>query len=215
MKTVADGQTRVAIVDDHLALRLGVAAVIAAQQNLQLVAHASTVPELLTISTDFNVVLLDLRLRDHSTPRTNLRLLQAIDAKVLCYTSGESPELIREATRAGALGIMLKSDHPRALVEAIGAALRGEPVVDSEWASALDADERLADAGLTRREAEVLRHYASGKSAEQVAKHLSITRATVIEHVRNLRAKYASVDRDAPTKLHLYHRAVEDELLDE
>ena len=60
------------------------------------------------------------------------------------------------------------------------------------------------------REAEVLALYASGETADRVARQLFITRQTVLDHIRRIRARYAAVDRPAHTKLDLYHRAVED-----
>ena len=63
------------------------------------------------------------------------------------------------------------------------------------------------------REAEVLALYASGETAERVARLLFISRETVLDHVRRIRTKYAAADRAAPTKVDLYRRAVEDGLV--
>lgn len=69
-------------------------------------------------------------------------------------------------------------------------------------------------AALTRRESEVLALYASGETAERVAEELFVSQATVIDHIRRIRAKYAAVDRAAPTKVDLFRRAVEDGLIE-
>ena len=66
---------------------------------------------------------------------------------------------------------------------------------------------------LTPREAEVLGLYASGEKADRVARLLGVTRETVLDHIRRIRAKYALADRPAHTKVDLYRRAVEDGLL--
>ena len=211
----AENLSRIGHVDDHMALRLGVAGIIRSHPRMSLVAAAATVPELLSQDSEFDVVVLDLRLSDGSRPATNIAQLRAAGARVLCYTSGDSAELIREAARAGVSGIVSKTEDPRHLLAAIVTVLRGDVVAGSEWASAIDADTQLAAAGLTPRESEVLAMYASGRAAEDVARQLDITRQTVVDHVRNIRAKYARVGRDAPTKVHLYQRAAEDGLLGE
>lgn len=132
---------------------------------------------------------------------------------MLVYTSGDRSDLIREATRAGATGVLRKSEPPDVVVGAIRSLLRGEPVVTAEWAAALDFDPDFATVHLSPREAEVLTLYASGETAERVAALLFISRETVHDHVRRIRAKYAAADRPALTKVDLYRRAVEDGLV--
>ena len=120
---------------------------------------------------------------------------------MLVYTSGDRSDLIREATRAGATGVLRKSEPPDVVVGAIRSLLRGEPVVTAEWAAALDFDPDFATVHLSPREAEVLTLYASGETAERVAALLFISRETVHDHVRRIRAKYAAADRPALTKV--------------
>ncbi|HMQ65504.1 MAG TPA: helix-turn-helix domain-containing protein, partial [Arachnia sp.] len=74
-------------------------------------------------------------------------------------------------------------------------------------------DEAFIAAGITAREAEVLALYAVGETAERVAAQLFISRETVLSHLQRIRAKYASVDRPARSKVELYQRAIEDGIL--
>ncbi|HOZ59613.1 MAG TPA: LuxR C-terminal-related transcriptional regulator, partial [Nakamurella multipartita] len=97
-----------------------------------------------------------------------------------------------------------------AVVAAIRAVARGEVVASADWAAALDADGSFVTARLSEREAQVLALYAAGETAERVGAQLYITRETVLDHIRRIRAKYAAVDRPAHTKVDLYRRAVED-----
>ena len=83
-------------------------------------------------------------------------------------------------------------------------------MLSADWAAALDVDPEFVRVSLTAREAEVLELYAAGETAERVAEALFISRETVLDHVRRIRAKYAAADRPAPTKVDLYRRAVED-----
>lgn len=74
-------------------------------------------------------------------------------------------------------------------------------------------DAPLASPGLSQRQQEVLRLYAQGSTADHVARQLFVSRETVLDHIRRIRAKYALVDRPAATKVELFQRAVEDGIL--
>lgn len=201
------------MVDDHPAIMLGVGAILNAQPDLHVVAATAGVQELLAQTQRLDCVLLDLRLADGSTPTANLAALSTLGIPVLVYTSGDRPDLIREATRAGAAAVVRKSEPPEVIVDAIRSLLRGEPVATADWAAAIDFDPDFVSVHLSPREAEVLTLYASGETAERVAALLFISRETVHDHVRRIRAKYAAADRPALTKVDLYRRAVEDGLV--
>lgn len=204
---------RIGIVDDHPTIVLGTTAMLSAQRDMDVVAAGQTVAELLAINTPIDIVLLDLALADGSTPAENVRALQDAGVQVVAFTSGERPQLIREASRAGAIGMIRKSERPDRIIAELRGVISGDVAATADWAAAIDADPALASAGLSPREAEVLALYASGETAERVAAKLFISRDTVSDHVRHIRTKYAAVDRAAPTKVDLYRRAIEDGLV--
>lgn len=206
-------KAQLGIIDDHPAVALGVASIINSQGDMYTAASATTAPELLRRSAGLDAILLDLVLGDGSTPAENLRTLKRTGAPVLVYTSGDRPGLVREAARAGAAGMIRKSEPPGVLVNAVRALLRGEVVASADWAAALDYDPEFVRVHLSPREAEVLGHYAAGETAERVAALLFISRETVLDHIRRIRLKYAQADRPARTKVDLYRRAVEDGLV--
>lgn len=206
-------RARIGIVDDHPTVLLGAAGILRSLPDLQVVAAAETVPQLLQRTTQLDLVLLDLVLADGSTPTQNMHELTRINAPVLAFTSGERPAMVREVARAGAIGMIRKSERPTAIIAAIRQALRREVVATSDWAAALDDDAAFIAAQLTAREAEVLALYAAGETAERVGAQLGVTRETVTDHIRRIRAKYAAVDRPARSKVDLYKRAVEDGIL--
>ncbi len=207
------GSSQIAIVDDHELLATGVAAALSSVSGLELVASDQTVDALLARGLDLDLVLLDLRLADRSRPSDNVRRLREAGIEVLAYTSAENPALLREAARADVLGVISKAAPSNELVEAVQSALRGEVIASIDWAAALDGDADLPSAGLTPRETEVLELYASGEKADRVARMLGISRGTVLDHIQNIRIKYAQVARPASTKVDLYRRAVEDGIL--
>ena len=206
-------KARVGIVDDHPAVLLGVTAILNAQPDMHVVATSTTVAGLLQAETRFHLVLLDLVLADGSTPTENVRRLAVTQAPVLAYTSGDQPRLVREAARAGVIGMIRKSELPHAVAKTVRMALHDEPIATADWAAALNGDRSFVDAALTPRESEVLALYASGETADRVADALFVSRDTVLDHIRRIRSRYAAVDRAAPTKVDLFRRAVEDGLV--
>ncbi len=204
---------RVGIVDDHPAIIHGVTAVLNTQEGIFVTGAAPTVAGLLDLSPRCDVVLLDLVLADGSTPTDNLRTLETSDARVIVYSSGDQPALVREASRAGAFGMIRKSAPVSDLAEAIRAAARGEVAVSADWAAALDVDTPFVRTMLSPREAEVLALYASGETAERVATQLFISRETVLDHIRRIRAKYRAEGLAVDSKIDLHRRAVEEGII--
>lgn len=204
---------RIGVVEDHASVVLGIEAMLADHPSLAVVASAMTVPELLSGPTDLDLVMLDLRLADGSSPFTNVEALRAAGLEVLVFTGAENPYMVRLAARAGVLGIVRKSAPVDAVVEAIEAAAAGLPVVTTEWAAAIDGDPDLSAAGLSPRQQEVLALYASGEKADRVARLTGLSTETITDYVGRIRAKYAAAGRPAATKVDLYMRAVEDGLL--
>ncbi len=203
-------RARVGIVDDHPAIILGTTAILNAQPDMHVVAIGATVAELLTLRLRLDVVLLDLVLADGSSPAENVNGLAPVATHIIAFTSGDRPRLVREAAAAGVMGMIRKTEDPMTLVASVRAILGGNVVASADWAAALEADVEFVDAKLSNREAEVLALYASGETADRVAAQLYISRETVLDHIRRIRAKYAAADRPARTKIDLYRRAMED-----
>ena len=130
---------RIAVVDDHDLLALGVLALLD-QLPATVVGHARTVEDLLSQHSDVHLVVLDLRLADGSDPVRNVELLRESGAEVLAYTSGEDPDLVRKVARADVIGMISKAEPGQVLLEAVEQALTGEVVASTDWAAALDSD---------------------------------------------------------------------------
>ena len=204
---------RIGIVDDHDLVGLALRNLVDVAPQLSFARHEHTVPEMTRLARDADLVLLDLSLRDGSTPQDNVDALRRWGAHVLVLTSAENPFLVREASRTAALGIARKSSPSVDLVAALLAALEGRHVPTAEWASALDSDPRLIAAPLTEREREVLSLYASGMGAREVAAALWVTENTVNDHLRRIKGVYQRLGRPAASKVDLYRRGIEDGFL--
>jgi len=206
---------RIGLIEDHEVVHVGLRALVGTVPGWQLTAVARSVREL-DLHADgphLDLVLLDLRLDDGSSPGDNVTALHAAGIPTLAYTAGEDPALLRAAARAGVLGVVRKSDDVSVLVESIRRAIAGEAVATTDWAAALDADVAIADAQLSPRERQVLALYASGETAQGVAEAMGLSRDTIINYVGRIRTKYALAGRPASTKVDLHVRAHEDGLL--
>lgn len=202
---------RIGLVEDHDIVSRGIAALLETAQLASVAA--TTVADILAVSPPVDLVILDLRLADGSRVADNVAQIRAAGINVLVLTAGESVDLVRDAARTDVLGIVRKSEPEPVVLDAVRMALRGERFVSLEWAAAVEADPLLADAGLTPREREILSLYASGETAHTVADLTGLTPGVVANYVHRIRAKYAAAGRPAPSRVELYHRAVEDHIV--
>lgn len=204
---------KVGVVEDHSAVVLGLQAMLADHPTVTVAASAETVSGLLDQMVDLDLVLLDLRLADGSSPTANVEQLRAAGLESLVFTGAENPYLVRLAAKAGVLGVVRKSEPTHVVVAAIVAAAEGRQVVTTEWAAAIDGDPALADIEFSPRQRDVLALYASGEKADRVARLTGLSLHTVNDYLARIRVKYAQAGRPAGTKIELYQRAVEDGLL--
>lgn len=206
----------VAIVDDHDAVRIGLRGA-CVEAGFTFCGGAGTVDELLASRQPLNcdVVVLDLSLADGSTVENNVRTLIAAGAQVLIFSIADKAALVAAALRAGAAGIVKKSQSMADLMNNIQLVANGVYVNSTEAAAAIDADSQFKEqANLSPRERQVLALYASGFALKQVAFELGVSYSTVKEHIDRVRSKYSNIGRPAGTKTELYLRAVEDGLID-
>ena len=212
--------TRVALIDDHESVRLGLEAACARVATKEVVFSGSTVTEYLkwrasSGAAPADVVVLDLTLGDGTTVTENVRRLVGDGSSVIIHSVADRPAAVREALSAGAAGVVSKSSRIDDVIAAVSTVARGEPLNNVEWASAVEGDREFADAQLSAREREVLRLYAAGLPLKVVADRLGVAYSTAKENITRVRVKYVEVGRPAPTKVDLLRRAMEDGILAE
>ncbi|MEV0356388.1 response regulator transcription factor [Nocardia sp. NPDC050697] len=200
---------RIGVVEDHAVMVAGLRIILAPHPELRIEAAAETVKELLTQRVPLDLVILDLRLNDGSAPGDNVNRLRAAGLRTLVYTSGEDPYLMRAAARAGVGGMVLKSEPPERVVEAVRAAAREDGELGTELALAIDGDEDFA-VDLPPQLRQVLELYASGETAARVAHLMDIAEDTVTEYLKRIRRKYEAAGRPSGNRAELLKRAVED-----
>jgi len=206
------GRIDVAVVDDHPIVLDGITGwVTVPDSGIEVVATAATVDAVLAgPGARADVVLLDLDLGDGTTAERNVAAILAAGPAVLVLSASDRPAAVRGAMRAGASGYVLKHEEAAELREAIRAVAAGEDWVSPRLAYILATDDAPDRPTLSAQETRALRLYATGLPMKSVARRLGIADETAKQYVRRVREKYAQANRAAPTKVDLYHRAVED-----
>lgn len=200
----------VRLIDDHELVGVALERALADSATLRYLGRADTVDEALADQSPADVVVLDLRLADGSSPVQNVHALTAAGAAVVVYTSGESPYLIRLAAQAPIAGLVRKSAPLTELVTALERCARGDLTFSTDWAAAILGDTGLDEVGLSPREREVLVLLAAGVPTKAAAAQLGIAIPTLEVHLARLRDKYARVGRPAQQRSDLVLRALED-----
>ena len=187
---------RVCSVDDHPLLREGLTAIINSQQDMLLVAEASTAEEAIQQFRKHrpDVTLMDLRLPDKSGIEAMAAVLAEFpEARFIMLTTFEGDVEIQRALEAGARAYILKTMPPKDLVEVIRQVHAGKKRVPPQVAAKLA--EHLSDEELTAREIEVLSQIAGGNRNRDIAEKLFITEETVKVHIKHIMDKLGASDR--------------------
>jgi DNA-binding NarL/FixJ family response regulator len=187
---------RIFIVDDHPVVRAGLTSMLGTQQELEVIATASSGDAALEAlgSTPADVMLLDLRMPGMSGVKTIQEIRRAGHlTRIIVLTSFETDEDIYRAVQAGAQGYILKDTSLKEMIEAIKNVHAGKRYIPRDIAARLA--ERMMRAELTARELEILRMLAKGLTNKQIGRVLSISDNTVKNHVNSVIEKLEVSDR--------------------
>ena len=187
---------RILAVDDHPMVREGIAALIASQSDMKLVAEASTGREALDQFREQrpDLALMDLQLPDMDGVEVTAAICGEFpEARIIVLTTYTGDVKVLRALKAGARAYLLKGLLRKELLEAIRAVHAGQKRIPPEVASVL-ADHAIDDA-LTSREIDVLRLIAGGNANKLIADRLSIGEETVKGHVKKILSKLRASDR--------------------
>jgi DNA-binding NarL/FixJ family response regulator len=198
---------KVVVVDDQEMVRAGFAALLGAQDGIEVAGQAADGAAALAVcaETDPDVVLMDVRMPVLDGVEATTRLLRTpTRARVVMLTTFDVDDYVYAALRAGASGFLLKDATPEELVSAVRVVAAGEsllaPTVTSRLIArfarqpGMVATPPALDA-LTPREREVLVLIARGLSNKEIAARLVVAEQTVKTHVGRILAKLALRDR--------------------
>ena len=193
-------RSQILLVDDHPLFRAGLATVLAAEPDLQVIAEASTADEAVSLARDRTV---DIAVIDVLMPTTTgislaSQLLEVKpNLKILGLSVLDEPTIIASMLRAGASGYALKTQPPQEVTGAIRAVLTGTryipPHVSHPAVTALlvgEAERPLHR--LTRREREIFDLLIRGHTNDEIGCRLFIARRTVETHRQRIMKKLAT-----------------------
>jgi DNA-binding NarL/FixJ family response regulator len=188
----------VALVEDDLAVRQNLAALINADPGFACVASCASSEEawqcLPLLAPD--VVLMDIHLPGRSGIECIPRLRTLLPrTQVIMLTIEEDSEKVFESMKAGATGYLVKHSSPQEILDAVQAVFRGGAPMSSHIARKVVTAFRLPPARngedwpLSLREAEVLRLLAAGRRSKEIAKEMQIAYTTINTYIRNIYEK--------------------------
>ncbi|HEY2534747.1 MAG TPA: response regulator transcription factor [Xanthobacteraceae bacterium] len=187
---------RILCVDDHALLREGIAALIATQSDMSLVAEAASGREAVDQFRlhQPDVTLMDIQMGDMNGIEAMIAIRSEWPAaKIIVLTTYAGDLLAQRALKAGAHAYVLKGLIRKDILDTIRDVSRGlkriEPNVAAELA------EHQADSSLTPREIQVLSLVAAGNSNKLIAARLQINEETAKTHVKSILAKLDANDR--------------------
>jgi DNA-binding NarL/FixJ family response regulator len=193
---------RVLLADDHPLFRKGIASLLSAEADFEVVGEASNGQEAIEKALD---VMPDVILMDISMPGVNgLEATQRIKQElpyvhIIILTVSDEDQNLFEAIKNGAQGYLLKKIDPPTLFRTLRGALEGEAPLSRVMATKLltefarqrraASEPRAPSATLTEREKEVLGLLAAGKTNKDIAGALGIAENTVKNHLKNILEK--------------------------
>jgi DNA-binding NarL/FixJ family response regulator len=205
---VTDLPIRVVVADDHALVRSGLAIILNAEPDLEVVGDAADGPTAARMAASFaaDVVLMDIEMPGgDGILGTQLVLQQRPSARVIVLTTFDLDDYVFGALRAGASAFLLKTAPPIEIAQAIRSVHSGDmlfaPTVTRRLVETYvqRAPSGRGDPGrvreLTDREREVLRAVARGLSNAEIGQELFMGEATVKTHVTRILTKLGLRDR--------------------
>ena len=211
---------RVGLADDQPLVRAGFAMILEAEEDITVVGEADDGAEAvkLALDTDADLVVLDVAMPRMTGLQAAAELKQRRpELRTLMLSMYDSEQYFFEALKAGASGYVLKSAADRDLVEAVRAAVRGEPFLYPAAVSALIRDyldrasqgEETPSDPLTPRELEIVKLVAEGHTTDEIASTLVISKRTVEHHRSHILEKLGMRDRVELTRYAIRRGLVE------
>ena len=194
-------EQRCLVIDAHPTIRLGVRGLLSDRYEVDEVEDGRGALELITSIGDFDVAIVELA----PTEKGDNRALHKARPGLGIVAHGRRPDR-QAATRAlaaGATAYVAKSSPTEALSEAVDAAADAEKFVDPA------ARKRTGAGAITKRQREILQHYADGLSTITVAKRLGLGTETIRTHTKAVLSRLGARDRAHAVAIGLRNSLIE------
>lgn len=193
---------RLLLTDDHTLFRQGIRTLIAAEPDMEVVGEAANASDAVSLAGQVHpdVVLMDIGMTGMSSfEATRLIRKDRPDTKVIFLSMYDDEDYLAECVEMGASGYILKESPAEQLITAVREVQRGGSYLSPRLLTRLVDDFRLQGRGgpvrqprfgtLTKREREILKMLAEGKSVKEIATGFDLSVKTVEAHKFNLMRK--------------------------
>jgi DNA-binding NarL/FixJ family response regulator len=203
---LAEPFARILIVDDHSIVRDGLAVLIEREHGMKVVGFAATGEEAVVVTRRLrpDLIIMDLMLPALNGIDATQRIISEFPlTRVIALSACHTPEQVRRALRAGALGFVLKTEGAAELLRAVKMVAAGKQYI-SPAITALFVDGALSTPilkspfdRLSSREREVVQLIVAGSTSSDIALRLSLSRKTVDTYRGRIMVKLGVANRSA------------------
>ena len=184
---MGDSKIKVLLADDHLVVRMGIAAIISFEKELAVVGSADNGEDAVRLAREKrpDVILMDLMMPKKNGVDATIEILaENPSAKILVLTTFGTSQDIMKVMDAGAMGAIVKTSDQSEIIAAIRTVASGRRVISKEIKNTLNATASAPK--LSNRQLEVLGLVAKGFSNHDVARILGISVNSVKDHLKNI-----------------------------
>jgi two-component system, NarL family, response regulator len=187
---------RILLADDHPILGQGLALLLNAEPDIQVIGQAYTGKEAIVLFREHqpDITLMDLRMPEISGAEAISTIrAEFANAKIIVLTTYDGDEDIYRGLQAGAQGFLLKGAHIDELLAAIRSVYHDQLYIPPEVGAKLAR--RMNQPELSDRELDVLHLIAKGRNNAQIGIDLKIAESTVRFHITHILSKLGVTDR--------------------
>jgi DNA-binding NarL/FixJ family response regulator len=210
---------KVLLVDDHAILREGLKVLLALNEDIEVVGEAGDGRDALLSIQHLapDVAVMDITMPGMDGLEATRGIVNSYPkTKVLVLSQHDDERYILPILRAGAMGYLLKSGVGEELVTAIRTIAGGESYLHPAIARLVFRDYQHIqpevnenDCGLTQREKQILKLVAEGRTSQEIAEFLFLSKKTVMCHRANIYEKLGTHNRTELIKYAMRHGLVE------
>jgi DNA-binding NarL/FixJ family response regulator len=192
-------KVRIVLVDDHALFRDGLATILAAEPDFEVVGQGGSAADAIRLARDLlpEIILLDIDMPGSGISAAQEIAIECPATKIVILTSSEDDDHLVAALKTGTRAYILKGVPARELLRILRSVLSGESYVPPTLAASLltemlepphQATEKTIDA-LTDRERQILEELAGGSSNKEIGQKLFLAEKTVKHYVTNILQK--------------------------
>ena len=180
-------KTRILLADDHVLMRMGLSALIACEEDMEVVGEAKNGRQAVDLACLLkpDVVIMDLMMPELSGDEAMGMIREASpEVKIMVLTSFATSKEMSAAIANGADGALMKDTSADDLIGAIRAIAAGKRIIP-DWLLR-QAEEDNAVPRLSNRHVEILSSVARGQSNSDIAKQFGLSEITIKKHLSTI-----------------------------